>query len=69
MKENLRFFFRIASGPFVFLAIYLISLEGLSYHGQVVLDTFAWAVGWWIARPVPWGITSLLPLVICLCLA
>ena len=64
MKENLRFFFRIASGPFVFLAIYLISLEGLSYHGQVVLGTFAWAVVWWIARPVPWGITSLLPLVI-----
>ncbi len=64
MKENWRFFLRIASGPFVFLAVFLISLEGLSYNGQVALGTFAWAVVWWIARPVPWGITSLLLLVI-----
>lgn len=55
---------KLASGPAAFVIIYLAPLAGLSYQGRVALATFAWAVVWWLAQPIPWAITSLLPLVI-----
>ena len=30
----------------------------------VAFATFVWAVVWWMARPIPWGISSLLLLVV-----
>ncbi len=64
MNHNLAFLLKILSGPLAFGLIYSVSLEGLSYNGQVALATFVWAVVWWMARPVPWAIASFLPLVI-----
>ena len=55
---------KLAAGPITFLAVYLVPLEGLSYEGQVVLATLGWAAAWWLLQPIPWAITSLLPLVI-----
>lgn len=55
---------KLAAGPAAFLLIYFSALEGVSYNGRVILATLAWAVVWWMTKPVPWAITSLLPLVI-----
>ncbi|MEE2839199.1 MAG: SLC13 family permease [Acidobacteriota bacterium] len=62
MHSNLGPLLKILCGPAVFVAVYLAPMEGLSYEGQVTLATFVWAVFWWMARPIPWGITALLPL-------
>ena len=62
MSSNLGPLLKILGGPAVFVAVYLAPMEGLSYEGQVTLATFVWAVFWWMARPIPWGITALLPL-------
>jgi len=64
MNNNLASLLKILSGPLVFAVIYAAPLEGLTYNGQVALATFVWAVVWWMARPVPWAISSMLPLVI-----
>ncbi len=55
---------RLASGPIVFLLVYAIPFEGLSADAHVVLAIFCWMVAWWITQPVPWAITSLLPLLL-----
>ena len=55
---------KLLSGPAVFAAVYAIPVEGLSYEGRIALATFVWAVAWWMARPVPWAIASILPLFI-----
>ena len=55
---------KLLAGPITFLVVYLVPLEGLSYEGQVVLATLGWAAAWWLLEPVPWTITSFLPLVI-----
>jgi sodium-dependent dicarboxylate transporter 2/3/5 len=54
----------LLSGPFVFLLVYFLSIEGLERPGQVVLATFAWELVWWNFQPVPWAATALLPLLI-----
>jgi sodium-dependent dicarboxylate transporter 2/3/5 len=58
------FFAKILTGPAAFLLIYLLPLQGLPYNGRIAFATFVWAVVWWMARPIPWGISSLLPLVV-----
>ena len=60
MKLALKF----ASGPLVFLILYSLPSEELSPAGLRALAVFGWMVMWWIARPVPWGISSLLPLLL-----
>ncbi len=55
---------KFLAGPACFLLIYSIGVEGLSAAGTVVLATLGWAVVWWVLQPVPWAITSLLPLVL-----
>jgi sodium-dependent dicarboxylate transporter 2/3/5 len=64
MNNNLASLLKILSGPLAFALIYTVHLEGLTYNGQVALATFVWAVVWWMARPVPWAVSSMLPLVI-----
>ena len=53
----------LLSGPILFLIVYVLPL-GLPRNGQIVLATFVWAIAWWMAQPVPWGITALLPMLI-----
>lgn len=60
MKLLLRF----ASGPLTFLVFYFVPYEGPSPEGRVVLAIFGWMVMWWMTQPVPWAITSLLPLLL-----
>ena len=58
MKLLLRFL----SGPAALLLVYAIPLEGLSHEARIALAIFGWMILWWMTQPVPWGITSLLPL-------
>ena len=55
---------RFLSGPLVFVLFNSLPLAGLPRPGRLVLATFAWAIVWWVAQPVPWGITALLPLIL-----
>ncbi|MBI4443388.1 MAG: anion permease [Acidobacteria bacterium] len=55
---------KLASGPIVFLIVYAIPFEGLSVEARIVLAIFGWMVVWWMAQPIPWAITSLLPLLL-----
>ncbi|MEO5898486.1 MAG: SLC13 family permease [Vicinamibacterales bacterium] len=56
---------RMLVGPFAFALVYFLApLDGLEWNGRVTLATFVWMAAWWIAEPMPWGITCLLPLVV-----
>ena len=55
---------KFASGPIVALALYLVPYGGVSLEGRVALGVFGWMVMWWMARPVPWAVSSILPLVL-----
>jgi solute carrier family 13 (sodium-dependent dicarboxylate transporter), member 2/3/5 len=55
---------KLATGPVVFLLVYAIPFEGLSVEARIVLAVFGWMVIWWMTRPIPWAITSLLPLLL-----
>jgi len=55
---------KLASGPAAFLITYLLPLEGISYNCRVSLATLVWAVVWWMTRPIPWAMSSMLPLVV-----
>lgn len=56
---------RLLAGPLAFFVIYtLVPLEGLETGGRLTLATFVWMAVWWIAEPIPWAITCLLPLVV-----
>ena len=55
---------RFLIGPAAFAVTCFLPLGELPRSGQLVLATFVWAVVWWVAQPVPWAITSLLPLII-----
>ena len=60
MKLLLRF----AAGPLTFLVLYFLPYEGPSPEGRVALAIFGWVIMWWMTQPVPWGISSLLPLLL-----
>jgi len=55
---------KLVGGPASFLVVYLFIGEELSPDGRLVLATFVWCAVWWVGQPIPWGITSLLPLVV-----
>lgn len=56
---------RLLVGPLAFAVVYfLVPLEGLEPRGRLTLATFVWMAVWWIAEPIPWAITCLLPLVL-----
>jgi sodium-dependent dicarboxylate transporter 2/3/5 len=61
---SLGYLMKLLLGPLAFAIIYLVPLEGLEWAGRVTLATFCWMVVWWIAEPVPWAITCLLPLAV-----
>ncbi|MBI2817823.1 MAG: anion permease [Acidobacteria bacterium] len=55
---------KFASGPLVFLLLYVAPYEGLSTQGRAVLAIFGWMIMWWMVEPLPWAIAALLPLVL-----
>jgi sodium-dependent dicarboxylate transporter 2/3/5 len=55
---------RFASGPIVALLLYLLPYEGVPPEGRIALGVFGWMVMWWMARPVPWAVASIIPLIL-----
>ena len=47
-------------GPFVFLALYLIPMRGLSSRAHVLAAIIGWGIVWGIPEPLPTPVTSLL---------
>jgi len=60
MKLLLRF----ASGPITFLLLYLLPMGELSPQARTALAVFGWMIAWWMTQPMPWAISSLLPLIL-----
>ena len=60
MKLLLQF----AAGPLTFLVLYFLPYEASSPEGRVAVAIFGWVVMWWMTQPIPWAITSLLPLLL-----
>ena len=44
------------------MLIYFNPINSLSKEGNLVLALYLWIVFWWVTKPLPWGITSLLPI-------
>ena len=61
MKNHI---FKLLAGPLMFLVVSSAPLGGMERSGQLVLATFLWEIVWWVAQPVPWAATALLPLLI-----
>ena len=55
---------KFASGPLVFVFLYLIPYEGVPPEGHLALGVFGWMITWWMTRPVPWAVSSLLPMIL-----
>ena len=60
----MKLFMKFASGPAAFLILYALPLQGISSEARVAGAVFAWMVFWWMLQPLPWGVTSVLPLVL-----
>ena len=60
MKILLKF----AAGPAAFLFFYALPYGGVTPEARVALAVFGWMILWWITNPVPWAVTSMLPLVL-----
>ena len=55
---------KLLIGPAVFSLCWALLPAAITFEARVTASTFAWAVAWWIAQPIPWGGTALLPLVV-----
>ncbi|MFZ7132510.1 MAG: SLC13 family permease [Eubacteriales bacterium] len=64
LKSSWTFWVKVALGPLSFFIIKSIPILGLEPNGKFVLAVYAWIISWWVMQPLPWGITSLLPLII-----
>lgn len=64
MSNGMKLLLRFASGPITFVLLYLAPLGALSAQAQTVLAVFGWMIAWWMTQPMPWAISSLLPLVL-----
>ncbi len=60
----MQLFLKFASGPLAFLVLSSIAFDELRPPAHVALAVFGWMVAWWMAQPVPWAVTSLLPLLL-----
>ena len=60
----MRLFLQFAAGPAAFVFVYALPFQGISPESRLVVAVFSWMIVWWMTSPVPWAITSLLPLVL-----
>ena len=62
MGVPIRLLLQFAAGPAAFLVVYGLPFQGLSLEARLVAGVFGWMILWWMTGPIPWAITSLLPL-------
>lgn len=55
---------KFASGPMTCLVLSVLPYGGVAAEGRMALSVFGWMVMWWMTQPVPWAISSMLPLVL-----
>ena len=55
---------RLLAGPAAFAVARAAPLSGLAPEAHFALGVYAWMVAWWVARPVPWAVSSFLPFVL-----
>ncbi len=58
------FVLAVLSGPAAFAIVRAAPLADLAPEAHLALGVYAWTVAWWVTTPVPWAVTSFLPLVI-----
>lgn len=63
-RTAFRYVFSLLIGPAVALLVYFLLPKEISYGGRAAAATYAWLISWWCLQPVPWVITSVLPLLI-----
>ncbi len=61
---DLNFWIKLLAGPVIFFLLLIPDFGGLSFEGQFSIALYCWLIAWWIGRPIPWGITSLLPIAV-----
>ncbi|KPU42472.1 sodium-dependent dicarboxylate transporter SdcS [Oxobacter pfennigii] len=62
LKKSYKFWINLLSGPLVCLLVYLIPIPGMDPNGHITVALFAWLIFWWMLKPVPWVITSFVPI-------
>ena len=58
------FVLRLLAGPLAFAIVHAAPLTGLAPEAHFALSGCAWMVAWWVTMPVPWAVSSFLPLVL-----
>ena len=64
MGIPIRLLVQFAAGPLAFLLVFSLPFQALSLEARLVSGVFGWMILWWMTGPVPWAITSLLPLIL-----
>ena len=54
----------LLAGPAAFAAVRAVPLAGLAPEAHFAVGVYAWVLAWWVTVPVPWAVTSFLPLVL-----
>jgi sodium-dependent dicarboxylate transporter 2/3/5 len=57
-----KYIIKLLVGPLVLLIIALLPFDGLDYRGQLCLGVYSWIIIWWMLQPVPWAVSSFIPL-------
>ena len=58
------FALRLLAGPAAFAIVQAAPLTDLAPEAHFALSSCAWTVAWWVTMPVPWAVSSFLPLVL-----
>ncbi|GBF32522.1 sodium-dependent transporter [Desulfocucumis palustris] len=63
-KDHISWFLKLIFGPVAFLILLLSPIPSVTLQVKILAATYLWVIVWWIMRPIPWAISSMLPLVI-----
>ncbi len=63
-NSGLALLIKLIVGPIAYFMVSGATVSGLTPEAMQVLGVYAWLVLWWCLQPIPWGGTSMLPLVI-----
>lgn len=61
---DVMFWVKVLGAPVIFFLIMALPIQGLQYSGKVSFALYMAMIYWWIAQPIPWAATGLLPLVV-----
>ena len=53
---------QLLTGPAAFIAVIFLLQHSFGFKGAAAMGTAVWMALWWILRPVPIAVTSLVPM-------